>query len=1149
MKKLIAIIVIVFTFQLIVNGQYYSNQRVKTIAFSENIELDTLSIVPNSLKIKLNNIEVLHDSLYAVDYMKSKIYFTSRTYNYPKLFRIIYRVFPVNFSAVYPKTESKLFSKTDSNNNKPKSMVQTSHFSKPKEKNTLIVNGNISRGISVGNNQNMVVNSNLNLQLSGKLSDNIMIEAYLSDKNIPLQPNGYTQQIQEFDKIYIRLYDSTSYLQMGDVNVKGTNSYFLKFNKSLMGGDLAHVEKKTGKYKNTTQLSGAIAKGNYSRAEIKGIEAVQGPYKLNGANNETYIIILAGSEKIYLDGQELERGENADYVIDYNTAELSFTPKNIITKDSRIIAEFEYSDKNYNRFLVYAQNNLAFKKGSFSVQYFNESDAKNQPVNLLLSNREKQIMADAGDNPLNATVKKVDSVGYDQNRVLYKLIDTTVNTLLYDSVLVHSYNVNNAFYSASFALVGENKGNYIAENSIANGKVYKWVAPINNIPQGNYEPLQLLVAPVKHQVFIGNLNYKVTSNTNLGIEIALSENDKNTFSDVDSHDNKGLALRAKVQQKIPLESKDIFIQANYESISKSFKGIEKFRSAEFNRDWNLSNAVNEQEHLIEAEIGLAKKKKEIASFKTQFLKRELGFEGIKNNAAADISIFNFKLVSKASLLNTSEEEKNTQFYRHNITLNKNIGLFNVGVNHSYEDNQLTNKTTDSLLFQSAKFSEWQSRLFLPDTLKRNFALAFKYRTNFLPQNNQMNLASTTQDVSGIFNLKKSQINNLSATITWRNLHINNPILNPTLKDEANFMGRVDHSLRLKKSWLSFFTFYEIGTGMETRKDYSYLEVANGQGIYIWVDYNSNNIPELNEFEISPFPEEANYIRIYTPTNDYIKVYSLKLNETVKISADKIWRSKKGVRKLISRFGNTSTLQINQKHSNENITARMNPFQLNLADTQLINNSANYRNVFNFNRTNPKFGADWIYQNLMQKRLITNGFEQSMVQRNEVKLRWNMFASLLLLNTTGFENKTFDSEFFSSKNYDIESFNNRATLQWQPYTIFRIAMHYETEQKNNLLGAEKTMIHIVGPEMKYSWPAKGYINAKASIINVDYNSTSNNAIAYQMMDGHQNGENYQWSVNISRLLNKFIQLNFSYNGRKPSERSIIHTGHFSVSAVF
>ena len=171
------------------------------------------------------------------------------------------------------------------------------------------------------------------------------------------------------------------------------------------------------------QGAGALSKGKFARNIIQGTEGNQGPYRLRGNNNEPFIIVLAGTELVYLDGKLLERGQEFDYTVDYNTSEVTFTARHLITKDSRIVIEFQYSDQNYARSLFQARTNYQTDKLDFWFNAYTEQDVKSQSLQQDLSLGDKQLLAESGDSLSLARVTAIDSIGYVDNQVLYKLID------------------------------------------------------------------------------------------------------------------------------------------------------------------------------------------------------------------------------------------------------------------------------------------------------------------------------------------------------------------------------------------------------------------------------------------------------------------------------------------------------------------------------------------------------------------------------------------------------------------------------------------------------------------------------------------------------------------------------------------------------
>lgn len=1124
-------------------------RKQKLLLTSDTVMIDSLSLVPQSEIIFFNKTP-LDNAKYEIDYTKGIIILKDKTLR-GKSIDISYRAFPISFSKPY--AHKKASSVEGELRRNPFLFEYSADNEDVFYLNGLNKSGSISRGVVFGNNQDLSVNSSLNLQLSGKISESVGILASISDDNIPIQAEGNTQQLQEFDRVFIQLFSDSWKLTAGDYYLERPESYFMNFNKKVKGGSF-EMKMKTSKKNEfntmTPTISAAISKGKFSRNVIQGVEGNQGPYRLTGADNEAFIIILSGTEKVYIDGRLMKRGNEFDYVIDYNTAELTFTTNRLITKDSRIVAEYQYSDKNYSRSLAHFGNDYVSKKLRLSLNVYSEQDSRNQPLQQDLNDAEKLLLSDIGDSLQNAIVPNVSSVEFSENNVLYKEIDT----LGVSPVYVYSTNPDSAKYQLGFSYLGPNGGDYVQIQSIANGKVYEWVAPVAGVRQGEYEPVVLLVTPKTKQMATFGGQYDFNKESFVSWEGGISNNDVNTFSDKDSEDNIGYAFKVNTQHKIKLTGDEepwkFKVGTGYEFIEKNFEPIERFRTVEFTRDWNINNVLlNSNQNVFDAYLGFEKTQKADIHYDVGVLQNEGEYDGLRNSLYTMYDLKGFIFKGDGSFL-TTKGINNTEFLRHKGELSKQVGFAVFGVGEETEQNKFfINDLTDSLQASSFEFRILNAFVRNADTTINKFEIEYKQREDNTPLLNQFNAATLAEDISFSLGLLKNRNHQFRTKITYRNLEIITPAA-VTQAPEENVLARVEYVAKFLKSAITSNTYYEVGSGLEVKKEFLFVEVQPGQGTHAYLgDLNGNGVKDLDEFDIAAFQDQATFIKIFTPTNEYVRVFTNQFNQGLFLRPETKWANEKGGKKMVSRFSNRTNYRISRKVDDK--LDYFNPFIGNISDTSLVTLNLGFLNTIYFNRTGTKFGTQFTFQDNRDRSLLTNGIESRKTIVRAIKSRWNItrIYSVNLLTSNG--KKSSNSAFFNAKNFDIAMIEAEPKFTIQPNTKFRISILFNYKEKVNdsLWGGEELIAQKAGLEMRLNRASKGSFRAGFNFIQNKYKSSGNPSLDYEILEGLQEGANMTWELTYQQNISKHMQLSINYNGRKSEESPVIHTGGVQVRAFF
>ncbi len=1106
----------------------------KIIFTKDTIRLEKVSIDNNNFKIFDSNKTKIDSTYYQINFSKAILIFNKNYQKVTDSILIEYQKFPDYLTKEYSIYDSNRLVNNDSNQT---NLYKIENDITPKTIpfDGLNTSGSITRGITVGNNQNSVVNSNLDLQITGKLSDKLSIKGSIQDSNLPLRNGGYSQKLTEFDQIFIELMSNNWNIRAGDLFLENRKSKFLNFNKKVQGlfanVNFGKPEKKTNVF-----ASAALVRGQYAKSNFVGQEGNQGPYKLRGQNGELYIIVIPESESVYVNGILLKRGDNNDYIIDYNAGEIKFTSLFAITSEMRIAIEYQYTDQNYTRFVSYTGASHEQKNWSISGYLYSENDLKDQSLQQNLSENQVDILKKAGDNQslMNSQSAFLDS--FSTNKILYKKIEVAGISYFEFSNLE-----TDILYNVKFSLVGNNAGNYILSNNNAIGKIYQYVAPIAGVLQGNYEPIVKLVAPTKIQIatFLGK--YNPSEKTNLDLEFGISNNDKNTFSSLDDSENQGLSARLNLKQRLFSKKWNVDAFTNYQFIQKTYSTIERLFTIEFNRDWNLTTFSGNQSYFVSGlnfELPNAGK----LTYQIENLNFSDSFNGNRHILNGLFKFEKLTIQNQGSFLKSDGNYSTTRFVRNQTQAKVNINKNWIGGNFRLEDNSEKLKSNNLLSNLSQRFSEYGIFVGRGDSTKVFLELGYLNRINDSLQNNFLRRVNNSNSFYLKSKLIKTEKSELSIFVNYRTLKFENPLI----PKQNSLNSRLLYNDRFFKDIVQSTTSFETVSGTIAQQEFTYLEVAPTLGVYTWNDYNANGIQELQEFEIAPFKDQAKYVRVFLPNQIFIKTHQNKFSQNLILNPNN-WQNQKGFKKLLSYFYNQTSYSIDRKIFRKTDNFDLNPFK---ESDDLLGLNANFRNSLAYNRGKQKHSVTHTYVNNKAKNLLSVGAlenknaSQELQYSHLIQKTWLFDLDLKSIKT---ETK---SENYSSRNFEIFSQLLAPKISYLFNPNASLDVFYEYQNKKNTIGDLETLKQTkFGISFNYSNDKKFTSNGEFSLINNNFIGDELSPVAFQMLEGLQSGRNLTWRLLLQKNLTQYLDLNINYQGRKSELNQTIHTGNIQLRAFF
>jgi len=1071
-----------------------------------------------------------------------------------------YERFPFNIRPVFSTRELVLFDKGESQENEltidqiaRRRVTRDDLFGS----SNLQRSGSVSRGITVGTNQDATLQSGLRFELSGFITEDVEIIATLTDQSTPIQPDGSTQNLRELDRVFIQLRNQHGTLQLGDIDVNLRNSEFAQIGRRLQGigveTDLGHI----GSYSS----SASVVRGRFRVQEFAGRNGVQGPYRLTGAEGEQFIIVLAGSERVYLNGVRVNRGEENDYIIDYSLGEIFFTSNRMITDVTRITVDFQYVTQQYNRTLITAEaenNTLINGRLSFGATVIRESDSRDLNTEFGLSEQEIEILRQAGNNPDNAIVPGEQRVGFirDADFILYAKRDTLVAGQQFE-IFKNLPGDSTGVWRVQFSRVGSGNGSYRRKNTTVNGIVYEWVGP----GRGEYEPFRRIPAPQMHQMAALRSRFRATDHLEFFGEWAVSEFDRNRFSSIDNETNTDIGYLTGVRLR-PIETiigiVDFRLRHRY--TGDNFEYFDRTREVEFERRWDITRGQQVREQITEADLGIAFTELTDLRLQSGFLSRSdvesyrhtLNFQTQEPGIPVTRYQAEFSQSSITLTDTRSNWFRNIADTRYSIPINNHILTPSFGF--EAEDRKRRFGKSDSLLTGSFTFYDLSPGIGYRYGNSFQASTIFNFREDRRDANGNMLFEARTRGIEFRTQLTPNEQLRIRNTLIFRDKEFSDFFIqNNQSENNRSVLLRNESDFRTQNEFLEIALYYEGGTESRPLLQETFIEVGPEIGNFVWIDLNNDGVQQIEEFFPAQTPNEGTFILQLLPSDELFSVNSINTRLRTVVKPEMIFRNNTGgLPNILSNIEWTSVLEIREQNREASLTDIL---FFNFRSYQNSNNTIDgrifwlqdfrlfrpYRNIDSRISIDGSKGMRRRSAGLEESRSSTIRIENSyrFLRRWSASLELNKGKNELI------------SEQLLSRSYQIEFAGVKPSLRYDYTRSLQIGTGLSYNQRRDVLPQIPARLNAYTVFSDVNW---FYRNKLQAFFRIEYRSNQLRGLssptgAFELTDGAGVGNTWMWSVQGTYRINEYLRASLNYDGRTVTDRPAIQTMRFSLNAIF